>query len=109
MKRKATTVNATSTYSLPLVPAAVFLGSLTFLLFVPVLALVAVLCLAVVTLAGLIAAPILLARSVRRHWPFHLFRKLRLAIPTGVKADASSRDLGEPRSTHLPLQTKGIQ
>lgn len=106
-------MSPTSTYSLPFIPAAIVLGTLVFLLFVPVFALGAAILIAagilVALLGATIAAPILILRSARRRWSLHQARQAELATEAGLLADANSSRLREPRTMHLPLNTKGIQ
>lgn len=111
---KAATVSPTSSYALPLVPAAVLLGLCTFLIFVPVLALAAVVTVIIAILSAVATAIAALLTSIYRWSNPHLvsargrIKQRRLARQAGVLADATRERPGEAQSVHLPIHSKGI-
>ena len=106
-------MSPTSSYTLPLVPAAVLLGVCTFLIFVPVLALAALIVVAVAALGTIAAVVAALLTSAYRRLRFlsvrHPPKQSGLAGQASVLADANGDRLREPRLVHLPLDTKGVQ
>lgn len=108
-------MNPTSSYVLPLVPAAVILGACIFLIFVPVLALAAVIGVAIAILSalavGIGAFSISLYRWSRSR--FHVIRERlaqrRQAGGTGVPAEAIGARPGQAHPMQLPINSKGIQ